>query len=541
MSEMVIRGFARRKLVKSIVAQNGGNRVEISPQWFIPPIINFVPAADATNPMIKVTLSKRLRQIAIDGSKNINLFFPYSWVSIKIKIKVDEKFSLNSQLQFTLLNHETSVQSYISKHVTRLGFGLRANINDSDYERLRNWIKYDLLLINGVIKNKKFSLPTTVNYLNPKLNELVHEFDKSHFPILQWARSPVQSPPGNMVLRGRPYSINQSELRESGNPLVRFKRIANAIILHGSFVFSEDEFYFSDHLKVLSWGSLGNHWPSYLYAVADGNMISPTPTVYLPPIDTAIFIGGVNNLMHFAIEDLQKLSAIKSLDLDHEIPILINRNLSPEIKDFIKVISGRNLVEIGESQGIEIREVYFPFFENFLFESMAGDIKAAESLYNKVSYQYARQELGTNKDIDPVESSRIFIRRESGLFRPLLNAERIQKMLENEFGFVTHYVGNLSLDQAISIFQNAEIIVGEYGAGLAHMVLAPYRAQVLEIRGPLERNALEYEYLAKTLELEHSSIVGEALYFSKKGISRGPYRVNPTELELKIKNLIERG
>jgi hypothetical protein len=327
---------------------------------------------------------------------------------------------------------------------------------------------------------------------------------------------------------------------KTDNCLVRFKRIANATILHGSFVYSEAEFYFSDQLKVLSWGSLGNQWPSYLYAVADGNIISPTPSTYLPTLDTAIFIGGVNNLMHFAIEDVQKLSAVGSLGLAQEIPLLINRNLSAEIKGFLKVISGRDLVEIGESQGIEIRELYFPFFQNFLFETMSGDIEAAESLFNKVSYQYARQQLGTNKDIYPVEPSRIFIRREPGLFRPLLNAEKIQKMLENKFGFVTHYVGNLSLDQATSIFNNAEIIVGEYGAGLAHMLLAPHRAKVLEIRGPLERNALEYEYLAKTLELEHSRVVGDAIYFSKKGIARGPYRVKPKDLESKIMQLIER-
>ena len=540
MTEMVITGLVKRNLLKRIVALNGGNQFEICHQRFVPPIINFVPIVDAIDPMLKTNFARRLRQIAINGSKNFNLFFSFNWVSIKIKIEVDENFFLNSHLEIIHLDHQTTLQTYISKHVTRLGFGLRANMNDSDYERVRSWSKYDLLLINGVIKDKEFCLPTTTQFLKPKLDECVLKFGKSHFPILQWAKHPVHSPPGIGTFQGRPYSINRLELMKTDNCLVRFKRIANATILHGSFVYSEAEFYFSDQLKVLSWGSLGNQWPSYLYAVADGNMISPTPSTYLPTLDTAIFIGGVNNLMHFAIEDVQKLSAVGSLDLAQEIPLLINRNLSPEIKGFLKVISGRDLVEIGESQGIEIRELYFPFFQNFLFETMSGDIKAAESLFNKVSYQYARQKLGTNKDIYPVEPSRIFIRREPGLFRPLLNAGKIQKMLENKFGFVTHYVGNLSLDQATSIFNNAEIIVGEYGAGLAHMLLAPHRAKVLEIRGPLERNALEYEYLAKTLELEHSRVAGDAIYFSKKGIARGPYRVKPKDLESKIKELIER-
>lgn len=539
MSEIVITGVARRRLVRRIVAQNCGKKIKIYRTWFIPPIVNFVPVVDLIDPLYKVSTFKRLRQVAIDGSKNINLLFPVSWVSIKIKIKVEDNFSYNSYIEFEQEGNINSVKSYISKHVTRLGFGLRPNANDSDYERLRAWFKYDILLINGEIKNKNFSLPASTKYVAEVSDEIVKIFQKSHFPILQWAKSPVNLPPGINAFHGRPYSVIQSDLIQTKISLVHFKKIMHARFLHGSFVFSESQFYFSDQLKAQSWRSLGNQWPSYLFALADGSMISPVPAISLPPTDRAIFIGGVNNLMHFAIEDLQKIFAIESLELEIQVPILINGNLSPEIKEFIQNISGRKLVEITEDQGMEIGELYFPFFKNFLFDAMAGDIKAAESMYSKDSYHYARHKLLCNNGADLKKLSRIYIRREAGLFRPLINAGKIQRILEKDFGFVTHYVGNLSLREAISIFQNAEIIIGEYGAGLAHMVLAPSGAKILEIRGPLERNALEYEYLAKILGLNHFKIVGVAKYLSTKGIARGPYVVDIGRLKKITKELIE--
>ena len=52
---------------------------------------------------------------------------------------VDENFTLNSQLEFKHLDCETVVKAYVSKHVRRLGFGLRANQIDSEYERIRSW------------------------------------------------------------------------------------------------------------------------------------------------------------------------------------------------------------------------------------------------------------------------------------------------------------------------------------------------------------------------------------------------------------------
>ena len=111
-------------------------------------------------------------------------------------------------------------------------------------------------------------------------------------------------------------------------------------------------------------------------------------------------------------------------------------------------------------------------------------------------------------------------------------------MLEKDFGFTTHYVGDISLDQARSIFCDSEMIVGEYGAGLAHMLLLPITAKVIEIRGPMQRKSLEYEYLAKTLELAHFKVIGHSRILSKEGVARGPYKINLRTLKLIIRNIL---
>ncbi len=538
MTQIVVTGIARRKHIKRLLLLSKANRLEVVYHRFLPPIIPFVPEVDSLDPVFRMKASKRLRRIAIDGSKNPKLLLPFSWKSITLKINVEEEVEYNSQLDILEFYDTTPLRIFISKDVIRLGFDLRPNQIDTEYERVRNWFKYDLLLISGALLDKSFCLPVSPDATQNEIAQCVIRFKKSHFPTLQWAKNPSDLLPKPALLAGRAHTINQSVLIETGNKLVKFTKITNARFMHGISVYSGGEFFFSDSLKEPSWGSPGNHWPSYLYSVSNGKLISPLPTNYLPPLKRAIFIGGINNIMHFAIEDLQKLSALNSMGLDEQIPLLVNKNLSREIKKLIAVLSGCELIEVGESEGVEVCELYFPFFQNYLLEAIAGNAKGAELLYDKSAYQFARQRLNIGHRIGSGQSNRVLIRRESGLFRPLLNANKVQRMLEKDFEFTTHYVGDISLDQARSIFCDSEIIVGEYGAGLAHMLLLPTNAKVIEIRGPLERNSLEYEYFAKALELEHFKVIGYSRIFSKEGVTRGPYKINLRTLKLIIRDLL---
>lgn len=71
-----------------------------------------------------------------------------------------------------------------------------------------------------------------------------------------------------------------------------------------------------------------------------------------------------------------------------------------------------------------------------------------------------------------------------------------------------------------------QLVVGEFGAGLANMIFAKGPTTIIEIRGPLERDALEYRALSDACGFQHTVLIGKARKISKHGIARGPFKIS---------------
>jgi capsular polysaccharide biosynthesis protein len=169
---------------------------------------------------------------------------------------------------------------------------------------------------------------------------------------------------------------------------------------------------------------------------------------------------------------------------------------------------------------------------------MKGDYALSEELFPRIFARSIQKVLaGINKKDSQIQR-RILILREPGLFRPLINLEKVKELLVGEFDFEAHYLSEMSLDLVAELFGNAKIIVGEYGAGLANAIHMVPGCKVVEIRGPLEAQAREYEIVAEALGLKHSVLMGKSRILSKYGISRGPYTVPITNLRQLMSSLI---
>ena len=159
-------------------------------------------------------------------------------------------------------------------------------------------------------------------------------------------------------------------------------------------------------------------------------------------------------------------------------------------------------------------------------ETMAGNKIAASHLFERTILDLAREKFSAKPIKGVCTSKKVLIRREKGLFRPLINADSLQRILESRYGFLTVYLGDKNLSEVIAIFQNASVIIGEYGAGLANMILIKNRALVIEIRGGLEKHADEYLALGKTLGHKYEVVHGVNRKVSKFGVMRGPYKID---------------
>jgi hypothetical protein len=301
-----------------------------------------------------------------------------------------------------------------------------------------------------------------------------------------------------------------------------FQQIPDARVLHGRVIVSQGNFIFTDSSRIPEFAHT-SAWPAVVRQTQDGKFETPSAVLALGEEDEAIFIGGTNNFMHFVLEDLPKIVLADKLGLPKDIPIVIRSGLSKQILETISVMSGRRQIQMDTFEEIVVRRLHAFKFTNLLPDAMSGSITAARKLIDPELLTHARRTFWNHPIDSPIE--RVLIVREKGLFRPLTNAKEIRSALETDFGFVCAELGNTNFMNARNKFVSARLIVGEYGAGLANMIFAHGPTTVIEIRGPLEKDALEYRALSHACGFEHVSVIGKLRRVSKFGIAHGPFKL----------------
>ena len=95
---------------------------------------------------------------------------------------------------------------------------------------------------------------------------------------------------------------------------------------------------------------------------------------------------------------------------------------------------------------------------------------------------------------------RIFISRATSGRRRIVNEEELYSGLAR-YGFECHRLEDLSIEEQIALFYDAEMVVSPHGAGLVNLLFSS-RAKVLELfPGPLIRP--HYYYICKSLGLDY--------------------------------------
>jgi capsular polysaccharide biosynthesis protein len=256
-----------------------------------------------------------------------------------------------------------------------------------------------------------------------------------------------------------------------------------------------------------------------------------------PKIDEAIFLGGTNNLMHFTIEEIPKLYQLSLMNLPVDIPLIIRNDLSIQIREMFEALSSRKLIFIENYEDIPVGQLHIIQLNNPLRKSMSGDEGADEALFNSTAMEWARARC---QDLVPKSKgiTRIQITRERGLFRQLTNVDKLSLLLKKEFNFHPIFTGNSNLETAVAQFRDANIVIGEYGAGLANILFCHPGSIVIEIRGPAERNAREYYLLCRSLSIKHFLIAGNKRNLSKYGLGNGQFEIEVEDLMEMVRTLV---
>lgn len=340
------------------------------------------------------------------------------------------------------------------------------------------------------------------------------------------------------ILKRKKYNQSLTESRSisvdaNKTPFGEFRQLSlqNATVFHGQFVANSEYFFPADSMK-LPPRKDSLKLPTLNWLNEEGQVIFPQPYKRLKLLNEAIFIGGTNNWMHFVIEDLPRILKLRDSGINQNVPIILRADLSSQILRAVTQLTNREIIQVKVYYAIDVVNLHIIQFTNPLYSAMRGDSETGSKLFDKKILAEAGR-IFTPSDASITKGpKRVLIAREPNLFRPMSNFKKLRRRLEQDFGFSTYYLGSMSLEDIIESLASAEIVVGEYGAGLANILFTRSGAKVIEIRGPAEMRALEYEFLVKALGHTHFKVLGTRRYMSLKGVGNGQFSV-------KINDVIE--
>ena len=504
-----------------------------------------VPPDKTYSPIKKFT--KKTKAFLLLCSKNPSLIFTNNYLSIRVKISYSDSTLNDFRTKLDELIGRDNI--FIFRNLGVLGFTLQKLDLSLEYDLFRNIDKFQIILIEGklVCPSKTFHSELLKNkFENANFSEEELKVVKeTYLPVLlnTSINSYRQAKPNldsNLLVKGELKNLFDHDHIEVKLPdRWKYRKFEKSEVLHGQIVKIGNHFFLPDPKRHSEWGKDMNLIPGIIFQSKNLNWFSPRPVQIQGRITEAIFLGGTNNLMHTVLEELPRIIFSDFLKIDQSVPLLISSQLSHQIVDLIRHISSRECIKVDLYSSINVDVLHFFQFDSPLQSVMGGDHQLGEELFSSEIAGAVKMRIHEDEDSEVVPNKRILVLREPGLFRPVTNIQKIKKFLVNEFGFTSLYMSNLDYRSVRSIFSSASIVVGEYGAALANVIHMQEGSSVVEIRGPLEAKASEYEILIKGLNLRHSLLIGNLKQVSRFGVSKGPYSIPTKALRRNVEGMIE--
>jgi len=527
--KVFFHGIVKREFYNSLHDLLGVDVISVKRNR-IPCILNLISSTDPMNPIVKKRFWTFSRELLLAATRNPRLLFSRSWVPFTLTAG----FPMHSSINFSLrpdLTLGAKVKVFCSREVARFGFPTNSLAPTLEYELIRSWDSYDALFVSASVKfhNVNGKLPFSSTSKSSKIGKAMRSIERplsaTYFRELLGIEISLKNM-NHEEYRGTAEAPIRWQGSASHNSLWAHRIIQQAEVLHGNVVYSRGQFFFPDVMRVPSYGSVGNLWPGYIYQDSQEVIHSPACKTQKEPILEAIFLGGTKNWMHFVIEDLPRIIQFDLMKIPISAPMIISEDLGKQIHQSIQKLTNRDLIIARPFEVIPVIKLHFLEFANPLMATMSGDKEAASQLFDSRILDCAKQKFA-QVDVKPLAIfDKVLIRREKNLFRPLINADKMQRILEEKYGFYTVHLGDKNLIDVMATFANASVVVGEYGAGLANIIFIKNSGLVIEIRGGLEKDADEYRALGMTLGHNYEVARGVNRKISKFGVARGPYTID---------------
>ncbi len=234
------------------------------------------------------------------------------------------------------------------------------------------------------------------------------------------------------------------------------------------------------------------------------------------------------NYFHWLIENLPRLSLIS--ELDKNIPLLVDGDLPEQFYDALAILNqhNREIIKLKNSTIYKVGKLYYPSQLSIFHDSYNNPFYGKDALYSAKAISYVRD--AVLKKIGSHSSSKrrrkLYISRKNSDYRQLLNSDEIEDALVTR-GFEIIFPEHLSFFTQVQLFSEAEMIIGQSGAGMASFIFAPKDCKILMMMGDFSQSNLHiFGALAQSMGLNLKYILGKYLTIKKSYINHSDFYVD---------------
>lgn len=223
---------------------------------------------------------------------------------------------------------------------------------------------------------------------------------------------------------------------------------------------------------------------------------------------------GYNNYAHFLFDIIPKIKLFSLAINLKKIDYFYFSKLNKYQKDIFGIIGidKRKIIDSNKYRHLQCKTIYGVTHPSYF----KGTFSYAQSympawIIDHLKKKFLKYKKSTNN------FKKVFIDRSDSKLKhcKLINNNEIKRFLKSK-GFKIITLSNLNFKKQISIFNNAEIIVGPHGAGFANLVFCKKNTKVIELRPKNHPNRV-YERVSGINKLNYKLIKLKHIKNNKKG------------------------
>jgi hypothetical protein len=266
---------------------------------------------------------------------------------------------------------------------------------------------------------------------------------------------------------------------------VKFK---NVKLTHGSNII-KDRFLISDDSSLAFVNFKTAMWPALKWGHTNTSLIS---TPYIEDtelsISTGNFIPYNSNWAHF-IEDIAPRAALINAHSSSSNTFYTQTSDKLQL-EFFHLLNIESIRNLNLFETLFFEELTFVFHINHRNRLVYGDENLEVMCADVPIMKRIREQFFTQVDQSLEQNLKIFVYRDSRLFRRLVNQKRVMKYLLSQ-GYVAIDVSSIDLENRIQLYSSCSHIVYEYGAGGVNNYFARDGVNVVELRHPGNLDSVE--------------------------------------------------